>query len=150
VRRRPGWVALAAITAVLCGCSGTPPWWYQKGTTSCGPPALIRLAGHVKALGDCALEFVVPPPTVTMRVGQELDVHMLVDSNEAPLYPLPHASPASVLVGAGVRADRSTASYRAVHPGRTALITGASCLSAVTKRGTSSPWCPILEVIVIP
>ena len=150
MRRRPVWVSLVAIAALLCGCSNSTPWWYMKGATSCAPAALIRVAGHVTALGGCAGEFVIPPPHVTLHVGSELDVHMTLDSNHDPIYRLPRASPASVLVRVGVSADGSTASYRAVHPGRTTLITRAPCYVVATKRSTSSPWCPMLDVTVEP
>jgi len=116
----------------------------------CGIPALIRVAGRVKALGSCAAGFGIPPPTVTVRVGQQLDVHMLLDSNRVPLYPLPRSASVSVLARVDVSADRSTAIYRAVHPGHTALITRASCHVASTDRSTSTPWCPILDVVVTP
>jgi len=143
-------VCLVVITLALCGCSNGQPWWYHKGVTMCGTPALIRVAGRVKALGNCAAMFVIPPPVVTLRVGQQLDVHVLQDSNRVPVYPLPRSASVSVLARVDVSADRSTASYRAVHPGHTALITRASCLVASTDRSTSTPWCPILDVNVIP
>jgi hypothetical protein len=107
------------------------------------------------SLGYCGVLFVIPPPTVTMHVGQELDFHVTQEPSSSgtglvPIYPLPHSFPAWLLTRVNVSTDGSTARYRAMRPGRAELIIGwppkAHCL--VNKRATN-PRCPILEVTVI-
>ena len=156
VRRWAGWAILLAVAVVLCGCSGLP-WVSHSGrASSCGPPAQIRVAGHVMSLGDCGVLFLFPPPTVTMHVGQELDFHVIQGPNSSgtglgPIYPLPHSFPAWMLTRVNASTDGSTARYRAMRPGRAELFVGwpptAHCLAS--KRATY-PRCPILQVTVIP
>ena len=155
MRRWADWASLLAVVVVLCGCSG-PPWWvsHPGRTSNCGPAAEIRVAAHVTALGGCVGLFVTPPRTATIHVGQELDVHMTQEPSGSgtglvPFYPLPHSSSASVMTRIDVSADGSTASYRALQPGRIALLTKARCLVRGTRRISTAPWCPILDVTVI-
>src|SRR6185437_3680923 len=70
-----GFVA-GAVLVTACASTGTSPWWRQTGTSSCGPPALMRVAGQVTWLGNCAAMFVTPAVKVTVHVGQDIDVHM--------------------------------------------------------------------------
>ena len=104
----------ALITGMLASCSGKP-WWTQTGTSACGPPALVRVAGHVRGACDCAGLLSIPALTVTVHVGQQIDVHMLAG-------PVPQSSRPSVLVLGALGPGRATGTYRAVHPGRAAVI----------------------------
>ena len=58
-----GFVA-GAVLVTACASTGTSPWWRQTGTSSCGPPALMRVAGQVTWLGNCAAMFVTPDPSI--------------------------------------------------------------------------------------
>ena len=72
-----GFIA-GAVLVSACASAGTrSPWWHQTGASSCGPPALMRVAGQVTWLGNCAAAFVTPAAKVTVLAGQDIDIHML-------------------------------------------------------------------------
>jgi hypothetical protein len=128
-------------------------WWSRTGVSFCGVPVLARVHGHVLRLGDCAGLLGSPGQKITLRVGQQIDVHMVEESGSrsgkklVPLYPLPRTSRRSVVVRTWTSADRASATYRAIHPGRAVLASQARCFDAGLKdHGT----CPVLVVTVVP
>lgn len=155
----PRWLAAAGLVAgaVLVTACSSPrsPWWQETGATSCGPPALVRVAGHARSAGACSGNFLIPAPRVTVHVGQKIDVHMTEEhagnsgNRLVPVWPLPHSSPASVLTRAAVSADKATATYTARHPGHAALVTNADCMTTRTGR-QSRGACPVLNGTVLP
>ena len=136
-----GFVAL--VTSMRASCSGKP-WWAQTGSSACGPPALVRVAGQVLGAGNCAAQLTIPALRVTVHVGQQIDVHMLAG-------PVPQSSRRSVLVLSALGPGRSTGAYLAIHPGRAAVISRTwPCLVAghhPPKVMTGN--CPVIEVTVV-
>ena len=145
------------------------PWWTglpgaptcYTGFNMCGLPAVYRLdQGGPEELGDCAGIFLVPPPSVTIRVGHEIDVSLTGDTSAAgavvPVWPLPTSSNSAVLLRTAVSEDGLSASFVAKAPGASDLQTLANCM-----RSSGLPWdsssdlvdptvlCPILTVTVI-
>jgi hypothetical protein len=148
---------VAAGTALLASCgllhASSKPWWYQTGVTTCGPPALVRLDGHVMPVGNCAGLFLVPAQEVTLHVSQEIELHMEEEQADAsgnqlvPVFPLPRSSRPSVLMSVARSRDGATGTYRAIRPGHAVLISHAWCLSSNREiRGS----CPVIEVAVVP
>lgn len=137
------WFA-AVVTCLLASCSGKP-WWTPAGVSACGTPALVRIGGHVRPIGDCAGLLTIPAMSVTVHVGKQIDVHLLAG-------PVPQSSRASVLVLDALGPGRGTGTYRAIHPGRAAVISRTwPCL--VTRhrlRRVITGNCPVVEVIVVP
>lgn len=164
-------LAIAMLAAVLGGCGSTPAgsigstpavsssppqqWWVVgTGSSGCGHAAWYRLAGQVHPAGDCAANLDDPAVDVTMRVGEQLDIHMTEDESATsrglvPLYAVPTSSNSAVLQRVSVGQD-ATASYRAVAPGTAKLLTpDSACTDAATGRQSSRP-CPVVEVTVRP
>jgi hypothetical protein len=138
-------VTVAAGAGLLTSCSGSP-WWSQTGTSACGPPALVRIDGHVAAVGDCAGLLIIPALKVKVRVGQEIDVHMLAG-------PPPYSSRRSVLMpGAITPPEWAPGTYQPVHPGRAALISRTwPCLIAHHRPPrVITGNCPVIGVTVVP
>jgi hypothetical protein len=80
-RRYPALAAflVAAGLLVACGSVQASPAsraWWSRVSGACGPPAVVRLDGHVMLVGDCAALLVIPATKVAMHVGQQIDVHM--------------------------------------------------------------------------
>jgi hypothetical protein len=104
------------------------------------------------AVGDCAGYFLVPAQKATVRVGQQISVHMTEEtagpsgSRLVPVFPLPRSSRPHVLAEAAVSPDTATGTYRAVRPGRAALISRAWCLAGNEEISGS---CPVLDVTVL-
>jgi hypothetical protein len=107
---------------------------------------MVRLSGTVMGVGDCAGLLVIPPEKVTVRVGQQIDVHMF---EAGTLFTLPRSSAPDVLQRAAVSPDGETGTYRAVHTGQATLISHAWCVGRKIK-GEITGSCPVLDVTVIP
>jgi hypothetical protein len=148
--------AVSAVLAcvLMAGC-GSGSWWKQTGTTTCGSPALVRVAGHVMPVGNCAGSFWVPAEKVTLHVGEAIDIHMAEGQAGAsatrlvPVDPLPHSLGSAVLKRIATSPDKATATYKAQHPGHVMLLTRASCLGP-GLNGKVRDNCPVLSVTVTP
>ena len=123
-------------------------WWSQSGVTTCGPPALVRAAGHVMGVGTCSGLLSIPSRKVTLAVGQRIDVHI----TEGGSVGLPHSSAPSVLSPGAVSQDRGTQTYRAARPGHAVLASGAqACLAFRHREVKEIPGsCPVIAVTVVP
>ena len=126
--------------------SGTPWWSQSRVITPCGPPALVRAAGHVIGVGTCGQGLSEPPQKVTLIVGQRIDVHMNGYDR------LPHSSVPVVLAPGAVSQDRATQTYRAARPGHAQLVSGThGCLAFRHKELKEVPGsCPVVAVTVVP
>jgi hypothetical protein len=135
---------VAAGVGVLASCSGQP-WWSQPGTSACGAPALVRINGHVRGVGDCAGLLAIPALKVTVHVGQQIDVHM--DAG-----PPPYSSRRSVLLPSTASPDRAPGGYQAVRPGLATLIsrTWPCLVSHHSPPRVITGTCPVIEVTVVP
>jgi hypothetical protein len=123
---------------------GRGPWWSQGAVTPCGPPALVRAAGHV--LGAGCGQFSSPPLKVTLAVGQQVDVHMSLGA-------LPHSSRPSVLAPGAMTGNGATQTYRAGRPGQAVLSSGSrACLifRHPQARRPTTRTCPVVAVTVVP
>ena len=149
-----GFVA-GAVLVTACASTGTSPWWRQTGTSSCGPPALMRVAGQVTWLGNCAAMFVTPAVKVTVHVGQDIDVHMTQEQTRAsgnhlvPIYPLPYSSRPSVVARTTISTDKATGTFTARHPGHATLFTTSNCWVVARSQQTHGK-CPALDITVLP
>jgi hypothetical protein len=121
-------------------------WWRGMGIANCAPAAMVRVVGRVMGVGDCAGLLVIPPEKVTVRVGEQIDVHMF---EVGTLFTLPHSSAAAVLQRMAVSPDGETGTYRAVHTGHATLISHAWCVGRKIE-GEITGSCPVLDVTVIP
>ena len=149
-----GFVA-GAVLVTACASTGTSPWWRQTGTSSCGPPALMRVAGQVTWLGNCAAMFVTPAVKVTVHVGQDIDVHMTKESTGytgthfVPIFPLPYSSRPSVVARTTVSTDKATGTFTARRSGHAVLFTTALCWEVAKSKQTRGK-CPALDITVLP
>lgn len=159
MRRWSGALSFVVVSGLVAGC-GSRPWWQgaeDLGVSSCGLPAMVRVAGRVMPVGTCAGSFVIPAEKATLHVGEEIDVHMTEEPASAsgnllvPVYPLPHSSGVSVLKRTATSPDMATATYIAEHPGHAMLISRAACVrSRPIEQYRDSVDCPVLNVTVIP
>jgi hypothetical protein len=158
VTRWPAAIGLAASAVVVAACASTgtrSPWWQETGATSCGPSALMRVAGQVTWLGNCAATFVTPAAKVTVHVGQDIDIHMLQEhagytgNRLVPVWPLPSSSQPSVVVRTTISTDKATGTFTARRPGHAMLFTTADCLAARSQRQTRGK-CAALDITVLP
>ena len=120
------------------------PWWSQARPTPCGPPALVRAAGHVLGVGCGQLSN--PPVKVTLTIGQRIDVHMMLGA-------VPHSSRSAVLAPGAVSDAGATQTYRADRPGQAVLISDArECrlLRNQQARQAAIRTCPVVTVNVVP
>ena len=113
-----------------------------------------RANGIARQFADCAGLLVDPPATLTLRVGQVVEVHMTVEAPDAshlpaPIDPLPTSTDASVLRLVSESADGSTGIYRAGQAGRATLVSSGYCLHLPSEQETQGP-CPALAVSVAP
>jgi hypothetical protein len=107
---------------------------------------MVRVTGRVMGVGDCAGLLVIPPEKVTVRVGEQIDVHMF---EVGALFTLPRSSASAVLQRVAVSPDGETGAYRAVHAGHATLISHAWCVGRMIN-GEITGNCPVLDVTVIP
>jgi hypothetical protein len=125
-------------------------WWAWPPLSACGPAAEIRYAGKVFWLGNCAGLLFDPATTVSLRVGETLDVHTPADTpvGSAPpelIYPMPSLASSDVLKLVAVGSDRATASYLAVGLGTITLMTRGLCMKGSDQ---SNGPCPLVTVVV--
>jgi hypothetical protein len=123
------------------------PWW-QREATPCEPPALVRAAGHVLGVGTCSGQLAIPERTLTLAVGQRIDVHMV----SAGVVPLPHSSRRAVLAPVAGSLRGATQTYRAVRPGHAVLVSDATgCFIFRHNEGRDTTRdCPVVAVTVVP
>ena len=154
--RRASALSLVVAAVLMTGCStssssSSGPWWRTSGATTCGPPAVARVAGHLMNVGSCAGSFWLPVPEVTLHVGKTIDLHMTEEGTGpsgnqlAPASPLPDIPGTSVLRRTVTDPDKATATYKAVHPGHIRLTTQGRCI----LDGHERPSCPVVDVTVI-
>ena len=120
------------------------PRWSQGRPTPCGPPALVRAAGHVLGVGCGQLSN--PPVKVTLTIGQRIDVHMMLGA-------VPHSSRPAVLAPGAVSDAGATQTYRADRPGQAVLISDArECrlLRNQQARQAATRTCPVVTINVVP
>lgn len=146
--RRTGAVALAVLP-LASGCHHAPHWWAPGHETACGSVMVIRIDGQVTFLGNCADQLVIPAKRVTLRVGEEIDLHVTQEESGEPVAALPRAtSPALQLV----HTDQSNAveMFRAVQPGESSLISSTAASCQLQRNGRDRPGpCPALDVHVV-
>jgi hypothetical protein len=134
------------------GSSKSSSWW-SSGLTFCGVPAKYRVnSGPPIAVGDCAELLLDPASTVTVHVGDELDLHVTTSASEAspsqePIYPTPTTAASTVLRLMAVTDGGATVTYRAIAPGTALLTTSGLCLHVANDRETKGS-CPVLLVTV--
>ena len=134
------------------GSSELSPWW-ASGLTFCGVPAKYRVnSGPPIAVGDCAELLLDPASTVTIRVGDELDLHVTSSASAAspsqePIYPTPATAATTVLGLMAVTDAGATVAYRAIAPGTALLTTSGLCLHVSDDQETKGS-CPVLIVMV--
>ena len=92
-----------------------------------------------------------PGATVTLHVGDELDLHVTTEAPSEtgapePIYPLPSLTDSSVLALIAMTDNGSTASYRAAGAGQLTLTTSGLCFHGSDE--TRGP-CPILTVNIV-
>ena len=134
------------------GSSESSSWW-SSGVTFCGVPAKYRVdSGPAIAIGDCAELLLDPASTVTVHVGDELDLHVTTSASEAspsqePIYPTPTTAASTVLRLMAVTDAGATVTYRAIGPGTALLTTSGLCLHVADNQETKGS-CPVLLVTV--
>jgi hypothetical protein len=130
--------APAAIKVVA-----TADWWTATidQAPNCGPAALLRHAGRVERLGDCAGLLLVPPASLTLRVGERIDLHTG--------FSLPRSSDPAVLAQTTVSPDGRTGTYQALSPGHVTLISARSRCVGLKIKNEIKANCPVLAVTVL-
>jgi hypothetical protein len=129
----------------------TTGWWGSYGGSYCAAPAAYRVSGRVGGIGSCVGVLFDPGGvTITLAVGQVLDLHMTVARN-SPFYPLPWSTSPTV-INIEATSDAATATYRALSPGTATLRTIGNCVSN-TNTPTASGGefigpCPVAEIHV--
>jgi hypothetical protein len=113
---------------------------------------MYRANGVVSRVGDCPGNLVDPPSTVTVRVGQDVDVRMVqqmtVSGSLVPAFPIPSTSNEAILRRVAVADDGVTVTFRAEEVGTAAITTVSECDNDVTLLQTFGT-CPVLSVTVI-
>jgi hypothetical protein len=104
------------------------------------------------AIGDCAELLLDPPSTVTVRVGDELDVHVTTSESDTspslqPIYPTPSTTATDTLGLVAVTDAGATVAFRAIAPGTALLTTRGLCLHIPDDQETNGS-CPVLLVTV--
>src|SRR5215469_2746432 len=138
---RAGASASAAPPAIRVAV--TADWWTATidQAPNCGPAALLRHAGRVERLGDCAGLLVVPPASLTLTVGERIEVHIG--------FSLPHSSDPAVLAQTTVSPDGRTGAYQALSPGHVTLISARSWCVGLKIKNEVKGNCPVLAVTVL-
>jgi hypothetical protein len=148
---------LAAVAA--CGsqlaAAGTPapptasasatPWWPHTGITTCGKVGYFRIGERVGGIGSCAGILVYPPESVSLQVGQTVELVLFPGFGAMGIF----TSNSAVLGLVVASPDGTTATYRGEAPGDAQLTTnGAFCLDV--NGNERSGICPLLDVTVLP
>jgi hypothetical protein len=137
-----GVLIVAGAIAAGVVASRASPWWSTPGPSAEGALAEYRIdGGPLRLLGSAAGIFPIPPASVQVRVGQEIDVH----ANSAP-----SSTNSNVLVQSGTTDGGATTSFQARSPGLALLETIGLC--AVFSPPTASEFgrCSILAVTAVP
>ena len=139
---------LAAVTLSLLTSCGGHPWWYRGGESACGTPVMMRVAGHVEGVGDCAANLSIPPTSVTLAVGQRLDLRVVVDESSTPIIALPVPTDTHVLRLIKRSRDSAGATYEALATGSADLVSSrASCVDRASHKQTRGS-CVVVRVTV--
>jgi hypothetical protein len=144
-----------ALTSTGWGRSGAlDGWWGNVGDTSCAIPAWYRIQGRVDSLGACVglLGDPTEPASVTIAVGQSLDLHMGVGGPQRkPFYSLPWSSDSGIVDQTSI-VDAATATYTAFRPGTAVLTTTGFWCMEPTPTGPEEGMgaCPLVRVVVGP
>jgi hypothetical protein len=176
-RLRQAIVGTLALLAVACSAAGPSPsatasatpnvtnaitpipnvqptlaavaWWQTSGVSACGIPIVYRLdEGPRTDVGNCAAVLLKPAPEVTMRVGQEVDLHITTETSSGqPIYQPPRSSDSGVLAMIDSADKGATAEYRAIGTGTATLTTTGLCLDSRTLK-ESDGSCPVISVTV--
>lgn len=149
---------IATGVAIATWPSTSHPWWYRSGTSACGYPAMYRVGQHsLQYLGDCAGNFFVPPISVSVQVGDQVDVHMVQEYSGpsgdvlVPTNPAPTSSNPNVLRQTSVTDRGSTVSFEAASAGTAELSTATPfCIHSTPPYASELGACPVLEVDVAP
>jgi hypothetical protein len=136
--------------------SNAHSWWaWPADVTMCGTPALYRIGdGPRERLGNCAGMLFVTPASVEVRVGQEIDLHMITNapagaSPPVPVFPLPSSPDDSVLRLISRDDNGATGRFLAIAAGDVTLLTNGFCLDIQSEQ-QSRGACPVLRVRVTP
>jgi hypothetical protein len=109
---------------------------------------MMRVAGHVEGVGDCAANLAIPPTSVTMAVGQRLDLRVVVDGSSNPIIALPLPTDTHILRLISRSRDSAGATYEAVASGSADLVSSrASCVDRTSHRQTRGS-CVVVRVAV--
>jgi hypothetical protein len=133
----------ASVAPPAIKVAATADWWTATidQAPNCGPAALLRQAGRVERLGDCAGLLLVPPASLTLTVGERIDVHIG--------FPLPRSSDPAVLAQTTVSPDGRTGTYQALSPGHVTLISAHSWCVGLKIKNEVKGNCPVLAVTVL-
>jgi hypothetical protein len=136
---------------------GLPPttttgWWGDPDSPhECARPGSYRIGYRVAGLGDCNGMFNEGPPTVTLDVGEDFDLHMTIPADGAlPIWPLPEAAD-PLVADSWLITDNATMTYRGLTPGTTRLVTKGACFrgsAAAVPVPAADGICPVLVIDV--
>lgn len=131
----------------------TTGWWGDPDNPrECIRPGSYRIGYRVAPLGDCNGMFNTGPPSITLDVGEDFDLHMTIPADGAqPIWPLPEAEDRLIALG-WLIFDDATMTYRGLSPGTTRLVTRGECYrgnpTASVAPGPAGATCPILVIVV--
>ena len=96
----------------------------------------------------------VKPASVEVRVGQEIDLHMITNapagaSPPVPVFPLPSSPDDSVLRLVSRDDNGATGRFLAIAAGDVTLLTNGFCLDIQSDQ-QSRGACPVLRVRITP
>ena len=116
----------------------TTGWWGDPDNPrECMPIGHYQVAMAYQPFGGCDGMQPDGPREVTLDVGENVDIHMVVPADGAqPIYPLPEPED-ELIVRGWLIYDDATLTYQALSPGTTRLVTAGSC-----PVGTSLPGDP--------
>jgi hypothetical protein len=154
-RANPPAATATADISTIAPESSSPAevWWSSGGVSACGLPARYRVnSGPPMAIGDCADLMLDPASTLTLHVGDELDLHVTTSesdgsSDQEPIYPTPTTAATTVLSLVAVTDAGATVTYRAIALGNALLTTSGLCLHVPNDQETNGS-CPVLLVTV--
>lgn len=127
----------------------TTGWWgEQNDPRDCMPIGYYQVNLAYQLFGNCYGTLPEGPREVTLDVGQNMDIHMVVVATGAqPIYPLPEPED-DLIVRGWLIYDDATLTYQALSPGTTRLVTTGSCVLGTTLEG-NPPVPPAGECIVL-
>lgn len=141
--RRPHRAASRPAASPTIAVLATSAWWKRDPWTFCDSPALVRVSGRLRPVGDCGGLLIIPPDAMTLHAGQRIDVHILTVS-------LPRSSDRAVLAQITVSPDGATGTYQALRPGHAKLISAGGGCVGLKVSGEIKGNCPFLNVTVLP